>query len=177
MLNFIQHQNVPVGGGCRKSRRGKSIRAGVSSRSSVNNGAMLESTSSFPGPAGVSTSIDLVAVYANFLNQKPQPQSQIQIPDLLYDYSFDQKHQYTTTNHQLITSMNGRMNSSQLPPLPGEDVATSEGMVGSSFDLMFPNHIIQSTDRTAGIEQDSKVQLNGNGNPFSMLNLEAIFRP
>ncbi|KAL2533498.1 Dof zinc finger protein DOF3.5 [Abeliophyllum distichum] len=211
-------RNVPVGGGCRKSRRGKSIRAGVSSRSSVNNGAMLESTSSFPGPAGVSTSIDLAAVYVNFLNQKPQPQPQIQIPDLLYDGipsfdymaaglgqesgcgilsdksleipagdenaryfwgldSFDQKHQYTTTNHQLITSMNGRMNSSQLPPLPGEDVATSEGMVGSSFDLMSPNHIIQSTDRTAGIEQDSEVQSNGNGNPFSMLNLEAIFRP
>ncbi|KAL2554217.1 dof zinc finger protein DOF5.3-like [Forsythia ovata] len=91
--------------------------------------------------------------------------------------SFDQKHQYTTTDHQLITSMNGMMNNSPLPPLPGEDVATSEGMVGSSFDLLLPNHIFQSTVQTAGIEQDSEVQLNGNGNPFSMLNLEAIFRP
>lgn len=88
--------------------------------------------------------------------------------------AFNQKHQYAT-DHQLITSMNGPMNNSPLPPLPSEDVATSEEMVGSSFELMLPNHIFQSTDQTARIEQDSE-QLNRNGNPFSMLNLEAIFR-
>ncbi|CAI9780248.1 unnamed protein product [Fraxinus pennsylvanica] len=212
-------RNVPVGGGCRKRRRGKSIRTsstvGVSTRSSGNNGAMLESNSSYPGP-GVSTNIDLAAVYANFLNQKQQPEPRVEVPKLLYDGipsfyymaagldqesgcgilsdksleihagienaryfcgldAFNQKHQYTT-DHQLITSMNGLMNNSPLPPLPSEDVATSEGMVGSSFDLMLPNHIFRSTERTAGIEQDSE-QLNGHGNPFSMLNLEAIFRP
>ncbi|CAI9766401.1 unnamed protein product [Fraxinus pennsylvanica] len=213
-------RNVPVGGGCRRSRRGKSIRTslstgGVSCRSSGNNGAMLVSSSSDPGP-GVSTSIDLAAVYANFLNQKPQPELHVDIPGLLYDGipsfdymaaglgqqsgceilsdksleihagngsaryfcgldSFDQKFQYKT-DHQLITSMNDLMNNSPLPPLPGEDVETSEGMVGSSFDLMLPNHVFQSSAQTAGIEQDSE-QLNENGNPFSMLNLEAIFRP
>lgn len=82
-------RNVPIGGGCRKSRRGKSIRAssstgGVCCRSSVHKGAMVESSSSYPGPV-VSNSIDLAAVYANFLNQKPQPEPRVEIPELLFD--------------------------------------------------------------------------------------------
>ncbi|CAK9183158.1 unnamed protein product [Ilex paraguariensis] len=78
-------RNVPVGGGCRKSRRGKSIRLstdGVSSRSLAYrstpcpNGTSLDDfTNSSMGPDG--PNIDLAMVYANFLNQPPEPDTQV----------------------------------------------------------------------------------------------------
>lgn len=79
-------RNVPVGGGCRKTRRSKAVRIarhGVSSRfinsgdsrgaPNCNNSSMPESSNSRPS----SSSIDLAVVYANFLNQQPQAPQEI----------------------------------------------------------------------------------------------------
>ncbi|KAL5808617.1 hypothetical protein ACOSQ3_029308 [Xanthoceras sorbifolium] len=93
-------RNVPVGGGCRKNRRGKSVRLsidhGVSSKSLPYGGAssasighsycnkvssLLESTSSPTMQDG--PNIDLALVYANFLNQRPDTKtgSALEMPD------------------------------------------------------------------------------------------------
>ncbi|XP_057954049.1 dof zinc finger protein DOF3.5 [Malania oleifera] len=66
-------RNVPIGGGCRKNRRGKSFRmsADVSARS---RGAAPHDPPLGGGPAHRGpSSIDLAVVYANYLN--PQPDS------------------------------------------------------------------------------------------------------
>ncbi|XP_035544155.1 LOW QUALITY PROTEIN: dof zinc finger protein DOF3.5-like [Juglans regia] len=95
-------RNVPVGGGCRKNRRGKSlyIKAstdGVQSRSlahgNLPNGSLghsygAEGSSSFEStssssmkPAG--SQIDLALVYANFLNQQPDSKTTgFELPEL-----------------------------------------------------------------------------------------------
>ncbi|XP_057778026.1 dof zinc finger protein DOF2.2 [Salvia miltiorrhiza] len=65
-------RNVPVGGGCRKTRRGKSVRATTAAVTQSNHRS-IESMSAAAG-GGASTSIDLAAVYANFLNQPPRQQ-------------------------------------------------------------------------------------------------------
>ncbi|XP_065847177.1 dof zinc finger protein DOF1.2 [Euphorbia lathyris] len=67
-------RNVPVGGGCRKSRRAKSTR--IDHRSISNSTA---GDSMFQQTAGDTNAsdIDLAVVFANFLNQEPpfQPES------------------------------------------------------------------------------------------------------
>ncbi|GLT90143.1 hypothetical protein SLE2022_080900 [Rubroshorea leprosula] len=85
-------RNVPVGGGCRKNRRGKALRIpgtseGVPPRTSMGCGVVLKDSTechshSYPLAAAeqcTSTSgmsdgshIDLAAVYANFLNHQPE---------------------------------------------------------------------------------------------------------
>ncbi|KAL1549262.1 dof zinc finger protein DOF3.5 [Salvia divinorum] len=69
-------RNVPVGGGCRKTRRGKSTRAAPQ----ANNRSM--NTISPGSGGGASTCIDLAVVYANFLNQPP-PQQENHYADAL----------------------------------------------------------------------------------------------
>lgn len=87
-------RNVPVGGGCRKNRRGKSVRLstdGVSSKrlsymGEINNvNGFLESTSSSSLMQQQDGShIDLALVYANFLNQPPEkkPAGSFELPEL-----------------------------------------------------------------------------------------------
>lgn len=87
-------RNVPVGGGCRKNRRGKSLRlatasdGGVHTKSSnygsavssgplghsygANNGSFLHEYSSRSSMLPDGSHIDLALVYANYLNQKPE---------------------------------------------------------------------------------------------------------
>ncbi|KAG8376804.1 hypothetical protein BUALT_Bualt09G0102000 [Buddleja alternifolia] len=231
-------RNVPVGGGCRKSRRGKSIRvstdaAVANSRALPHNG--IESSSSFSssGPDNIpSSSIDLAAVYANFLSPKPRVESASAMPDgivvnippvefqnfqmnnshlhqesgfldcgtfpgrllsetqLLGDNSmffsgFDSFQKQTqqniiTGNNFIIPSIINPANNvgSLLPPLPGEDVAVSEGMLWPGPDLILPNQIHETT--SAGMVEPAAGQnselLGGNMSTFSELNLEAIFR-
>lgn len=229
-------RNVPIGGGCRKTRRGKSIRvsstdgAAVNSRNLAHN--RIESSSSI---SEASTSIDLAAVYANFLNLVPRAENnQIealsQLPDgienipsiefsnfqslhmnqlitshlpqennrffecetfparlsgtqlfgpgggnsmFLGGLDGFQKHQFTTGNS--FNSLNP-MDNDILPPLPGEEVAVSEGMLWPSGDVILPNQILPSTQEIQPEEEQNSGLLNGNVSPFGGLNLEAIFR-
>ncbi|XP_019177750.1 PREDICTED: dof zinc finger protein DOF5.3-like [Ipomoea nil] len=85
-------RNVPVGGGCRKTRRPKSsssirlvdghrrggmfiAQEGISAAADNNNPAAAAAAGGTNGPA---PNIDLAAVYANFMNQKPNPNPQPQ---------------------------------------------------------------------------------------------------
>lgn len=84
-------RNVPVGGGCRKTRRGKAVRItrhGLSSRDNsvygnsqgaANGNSMAESSTN---PA---SNIDLAVVYANFLNQQPRldETKQLEMPSII----------------------------------------------------------------------------------------------
>ncbi|KAI4341313.1 hypothetical protein MLD38_026049 [Melastoma candidum] len=77
-------RNVPIGGGCRKNRRSRSIRvstAEAASRATLGygsggNGGLIKAqcfdstTGSSASPDG--SHIDLALVYANYLNQKPE---------------------------------------------------------------------------------------------------------
>ncbi|MBA0854466.1 hypothetical protein Goshw_000269 [Gossypium schwendimanii] len=61
-------RNVPVGGGCRKSRRGKSRRERVEKRDQISMTDSKNSTSSSDGDSGNQPDIDLALVFAKFLN-------------------------------------------------------------------------------------------------------------
>ncbi|XP_022766302.1 dof zinc finger protein DOF1.2-like [Durio zibethinus] len=91
-------RNVPAGGGCRKSRRGKSSRVEKSGQFSMNYNKNLSSSGSHQEMIGVSSSdgdsgnqsgptrgsdIDLAVVFAKFLNQSTsfdQPEIAIEEP-------------------------------------------------------------------------------------------------
>ncbi|XP_062109776.1 dof zinc finger protein DOF3.5-like [Humulus lupulus] len=88
-------RNVPVGGGCRKNRRGKSLRLSTATDGAIlaknlnygtttvssglvghsyganNNGSFLDEYSNRSSMLPDGSHIDLALVYANFLNQKP----------------------------------------------------------------------------------------------------------
>ncbi|XP_074352641.1 dof zinc finger protein DOF3.5-like [Apium graveolens] len=78
-------RNVPVGGGCRKTRRSKAVRIarhGVSSRfisSTSGDSRRAPNCNSMPESSTnpSSSNIDLAVVYANFLNQQPQAPQEI----------------------------------------------------------------------------------------------------
>ncbi|PON99662.1 Zinc finger, Dof-type [Trema orientale] len=70
-------RNVPVGGGCRKNRRSKSVKVPSRDRSSLSSyspdsAELSESSNGDSGSGSQSDSgIDLAVVFANFLNQNP----------------------------------------------------------------------------------------------------------
>ncbi|KAF8403381.1 hypothetical protein HHK36_011483 [Tetracentron sinense] len=87
-------RNVPVGGGYRKNRRGKSVR--ISTGRSSSYGSVLagvgRSVSPPHDPTRSSASpIDLALVYAKFLNQQPEVNPGLVIPELPREFgaSFD----------------------------------------------------------------------------------------
>ncbi|KAL0016279.1 hypothetical protein SO802_003348 [Lithocarpus litseifolius] len=87
-------RNVPVGGGCRKNRRGKSSRqlpqtqrVSVTNSSNYANDQSTDSSSSNGDSSTNGSDIDLAVVFANFLNQNPsnnieQPEF-MTVPDLV----------------------------------------------------------------------------------------------
>lgn len=107
-------RNVPVGGGCRKNRRGKSLKLSTDVHSkSLGYGGMpndpirhpydhsVESSSSSITPDG--SHIDLALVYANFLN--PQPDSKtsgFEMPELPGE--FDPSPEFTTISNTNLES-------------------------------------------------------------------------
>ncbi|KAG6427589.1 hypothetical protein SASPL_111835 [Salvia splendens] len=72
-------RNVPIGGGCRKTRRGKSTRAAPQSNN--NNSRSIAAISPGGGGGASTATIDLSAVYANFLNQPPHQPENHAIPE------------------------------------------------------------------------------------------------
>lgn len=86
-------RNVPVGGGCRKNRRGKSVRLstdGVSSKSlsymgEINkvNGFLESTSTSSLMQQQDGSHIDIALVFANFLNQPPEekPAGSFELPE------------------------------------------------------------------------------------------------
>ncbi|XAR64756.1 hypothetical protein NMG60_11008569 [Bertholletia excelsa] len=79
-------RNVPVGGGCRKSRRGKSIRISNEhhrgpSRNFQGHGGDPAAGSSAVTSGG-SPGIDLAQVYANFLNPTRESETRIHVPEM-----------------------------------------------------------------------------------------------
>ncbi|KAL0410182.1 UNVERIFIED_CONTAM: Dof zinc finger protein DOF3.5 [Sesamum latifolium] len=192
-------RNVPIGGGCRKSRRGKSIRlpadGGVGSRVLARHGIESSSSNSAGPSADSSTSIDLAAVYANYLNQTPRPENQIEAVPQLPDgigippVEFPNFHMNQLSCHlpqeseffecgPFPDSINPIDN---LPPLPGEDVGAPDGILWPGSDVILPNQLILPStthEMAPAVEpagQNSEM-LNGNVSPFTALNLEAIFR-
>ncbi|KAG2263751.1 hypothetical protein Bca52824_070858 [Brassica carinata] len=110
-------RNVPVGGGCRKSRRTKS------SSSNAKTGVTASSCNS----GGGSPNIDLALVYANFLNPKPDEPTLQATCDLATGASMEPSnwsmdigddHHYDHQVEHIIEECgyNG------LPPFPGEEL-------------------------------------------------------
>ncbi|KAK6942525.1 Zinc finger, Dof-type [Dillenia turbinata] len=95
-------RNVPVGGGCRKNRRGnKSLRmsndhhyrnnlaCGVVSNDSISH-SLVDHSSTSSSTNGGSSDIDLALVYANFVNQNLNSDTgldHVQVPQLLSDHN------------------------------------------------------------------------------------------
>ncbi|KAG6430693.1 hypothetical protein SASPL_108766 [Salvia splendens] len=183
-------RNVPVGGGCRKTRRGKSKRAAPQ----ANNNRSINTIS----PSGAS--IDLAAVYANFLNQPPQqpenhyadallPLNQIgsHLPDqeigsFPIRFSETQLLGHGIGNWESLdatfpkqqfgaaggSGLGGVRDDHVLPPLPGEEAA-----VWPSSEMMLHNQMLPSALYEVEASQQNSELLS----PFgSGLHLEAIFR-
>ncbi|KAK8494071.1 hypothetical protein V6N13_126146 [Hibiscus sabdariffa] len=102
-------RNVPVGGGCRKNRRGKSLRLppnGVHSKSlscdSIRHSyAPVESNCS--SAMSEDSHIDLTLVYANFLNnQQPENKSGFKVPELHRE--FDPSLEFSTLSNTNMES-------------------------------------------------------------------------
>ena len=137
-------RNVPVGGGCRKNRRGKSLRiptdgvpskglsCGVVPTDSIGHSygnkvnASAESNSSSAESDG--SQIDLALVYANFLNNKqPENKSGFEVPELPSEFD---------PSLQFASLLNTNMESSM--QLPEEN-----GVIGclTRSDLSTENHL------------------------------------
>ncbi|KAL0338698.1 UNVERIFIED_CONTAM: Dof zinc finger protein DOF3.5 [Sesamum angustifolium] len=155
-------RNVPIGGGCRKSRRGKSIRlpadGGVGSRALVRHGIESSSSNSADPSADSSTSIDLAAVYANYLNQTPRPENQIeavsQLPDgiAIPPVEFSNFHMNQLSSH--LPQESGFFECGPFPDrFPGNQLLGD----GNSIFL-------------GGLEPFQKQQVTFSGNNFSSIN-------
>ncbi|KAF5747761.1 hypothetical protein HS088_TW05G00488 [Tripterygium wilfordii] len=143
-------RNVPVGGGCRKNRRGKSAAALRLSTCSENprvhnsyGNSMVESVNAAALSDG--SHIDLALVYANFLNQ-PQPEpksldSTIQIPDGNIDTQLDQQH----SRVQEFMSNESVSIDHGLPPLPGEELVGSDQEIFWSNSQTMASHSLPAT--------------------------------
>ncbi|XP_057468136.1 dof zinc finger protein DOF1.3-like [Actinidia eriantha] len=92
-------RNVPVGGGCRKSRKGKSTCiSACSSRVMRNDHFTLDMLKS-ERDSGSST-IDLGQVYANFLNHhRPKPEIQLEMTEL--PFSIDPSFQFASVDSNM----------------------------------------------------------------------------
>ncbi|GMI64634.1 hypothetical protein like AT3G52440 [Hibiscus trionum] len=143
-------RNVPVGGGCRKNRRGKSLRLvptdGVHSKSlscdSIKHSyASAESNCSSDMSDG--SHIDLALVYANFLNDQ-------QLETNL-----------STENHLNNNEQIHYPGNYSLPPLPGDDFSWSSS----------PSSISPSLQAT-----QEPNQLFGNWNPFDLYSDDTFSR-
>ncbi|KFK34490.1 hypothetical protein AALP_AA5G152400 [Arabis alpina] len=133
-------RNVPVGGGCRKSRRPKS--------SSSSNGKTGNSCSS---GGGGSPSIDLALVYANFLNPKadePTLQENCDLAslvatDFLVDNpTMDQSWSMEINDGHQVEHIVEECGYNGLPPFPGEELLSIEtNGVWSDALLIGHNHV------------------------------------
>ncbi|KAI9122285.1 hypothetical protein K1719_006974 [Acacia pycnantha] len=165
-------RNVPVGGGCRKNRRGSKTSFRQSSMDALppkisphgdncNNPATNPPSCSSSGVSDA-PNIDLALVYANFLNQKPDPrgpsadvivglpsedhdqvgvsgclaESQLSESDQMYLYGFNSmpKNQEDHGIDQRCSSSSGSQEAMnfELPPLPGEEATLHDDMMWSN---------------------------------------------
>ncbi|KAE8125210.1 hypothetical protein FH972_020043 [Carpinus fangiana] len=201
-------RNVPVGGGCRKNRRG----AGKPLRSSVAHGKLPNDhpmgINSLAGTSTTSTimpdgsHIDLALVYANFLNQKPDSKTApFELPELPADFvssgaqlaeenGFFGCHNLSeyageicpsASDYQMCLSGSESIQKQQdrgyrsssnyyaMPPLPGEDIATTDQeVVWSSSQAMMVNHSFQGTQLPVGQEAEDPNSLISNWSPFDL---------
>ncbi|XP_047957627.1 dof zinc finger protein DOF3.5 [Salvia hispanica] len=188
-------RNVPVGGGCRKTRRGKSTRAAPQPNSNRSTNTISPS-----GGSGASTSIDLAAVYANFVNQPPEnhyadallPLNQIsshlpeqEIGSFPIRFSETQLLGHGIGNWESLdaafpkqqfgaaggSGLGGASDYHVLPPLPGEEAVAAA--VWPSSEMMLHNQMLPSALYEAEASHQNSELLS----PFgSALHLEAIFR-
>ncbi|KAL8527002.1 hypothetical protein ACS0TY_016028 [Phlomoides rotata] len=188
-------RNVPVGGGCRKTRRApKSTRLAGSGpeRLEPRSVSALQETST-------TSNIDLAAVYANFVNHAPPPVAEtasylhggaIDVPSIEFSIinlssstvppemnGYFACEQFPATfpvgfdgfqTGSSFMSMNIPMGNDLLPPFPGEEVWPNS-------DAVLQNQIMNDQEMIGGGEENMEVG-NGNMSMFSGLNLEAIFR-
>ncbi|CAA7019210.1 unnamed protein product [Microthlaspi erraticum] len=136
-------RNVPVGGGCRKSRRPKS--------SSGNSGKTGLTANSCSSGGGGSPSIDLALVYANFLNPKPDKPKPHENCDFATDFhgnnpidaSMDPTWSMEINDHHhQVEHIVEECGYNGLPPFPGEELLSIEtNGVWSDALLIGHNHV------------------------------------
>nr|QPM65707.1 Dof transcription factor [Betula platyphylla]QYF06650.1 Dof [Betula platyphylla] len=183
-------RNVPVGGGCRKNRRGnKSLRLSSSTEGHLAHGKLpndpMGRHHSLVGPSASGSTmmpdgshIDLALVYANFLNQKPESKtSPFELPELPADHCFVSSSIsplsveengffgcHTTLSGEESVRYDDSSNYYALPPLPGEEV-----VVWSSSQAMMVNHSFQGTQLPAVLGPEAEEypdSLISNWSPF-----------
>ncbi|KAK2968938.1 hypothetical protein RJ640_003625 [Escallonia rubra] len=174
-------RNVPVGGGCRRSRRGRSLRVSphddhVSSRNLSSYGSESSNgTSAVPD----GSNIDLAVVYANFLNQTPQTQPHVEremppalvlssVPDMAMEFGIHLPQENDLVQQYFASSTTDCATSDYgLLPLP-----PAQEMVWSNPDVIVPNHMLH----VLRPEAQDRNELVGDGSPFGLPDYVKIFR-
>lgn len=163
---------MPIGGGCRKSRRGKYNKTLRQTNNTVGNYDDMRRDSSSVVSDG--PNIDLAQVYASFLNQNPdQVQTELCYPTPEYssllntdfghsalsqelgltESHFDDSIQmylcgFNSKKYQEYSSSHDTTITNtifELPPLPGEEATTSHSDVLLFNSEMMVDHALQAT--------------------------------
>lgn len=153
-------RNIPVGGGCRKARRTKSIRVydTINSHNFLARGDIIENRSSDGGSMIIPpkpTNIDIQQVYANFLNQRPQTTYQEQMHD-------------PVLNGELDPMSSSSFGFSSIPTMEMEFGATNFGLnlesflnEGSGMQFCGYNSIFSNQDGGSGVSNSGLPPLPG----------------
>ncbi|CAN8278948.1 unnamed protein product [Cochlearia groenlandica] len=156
-------RNVPVGGGCRKSRRPKSSSGGGGN--AKNSLTANSCTSRGGGGGGGTRNIDLALVYANFLNPKPDDDNDMHAlqennafetavaRDCLVD--MDPTWSMEMENQHIVDECGGGGYINGLPPFPGEELLSIEtnnnGVWSNHHALLIGHHDHNHLDTCGGV--------------------------
>ncbi|PIA54316.1 hypothetical protein AQUCO_00900691v1 [Aquilegia coerulea] len=176
-------RNVPIGGGCRKNRRSRSVPP-TNERSVSNGSSSYGSEQSGLGRSGLhpnepngnvshdhtmnslpmsdTSTIDLAVVYAKFLNQPPDSSPGLVMPDFPRDFdsSFDLLSVSDTTpdsTHVHFSQEQCIVGNNEVSDPPPE-VHLSDGqhqMLLGEFDLNFEEQERMSVSQPAGLEESN----------------------
>ncbi|KAK7396770.1 hypothetical protein VNO78_17928 [Psophocarpus tetragonolobus] len=195
-------RNVPVGGGCRKSRRGKCNNNNTLRQANVNAvGHNIDSDMRRASSSVVSVSdapnIDLAQVYASFLNHKPDQVQTLCCPfsDLNTDFDFghtafsqelgltdfgDDIHMYFCGFNSI--QMHTTNTNFELPPLPGEEAQISHADMlwsKSNSHEIIADHALQATKPPLFAPQayDAEFLMSNCWNHFDLPRDASFFAP
>ncbi|KAI3798308.1 hypothetical protein L1987_33579 [Smallanthus sonchifolius] len=134
-------RNIPVGGGCRKTRRAKSIRVSDTPNIHGEGGSTgnVETRGDRAGGSAMMqpTNIDLQQVYANFLNQRPQITHQEQMHDQLLHGEVDPM---SLIGFSSIPNMEMEFGATNFPTSLECFLSQGNGVQFCGYNSIFNNH-------------------------------------
>ncbi|KAJ6361931.1 hypothetical protein OIU78_002354 [Salix suchowensis] len=173
-------RNVPVGGGCRKNRRGKSLRLSSNDHHSksfaygglpnnsvrhpyIHKGNSSTESSSSPTIPDEENDLAGCLTISDFSTEAPLSDND----HLMYCYSLDSAHKHQDHQDRTEHCTSNDTCSFNLPPLPGQETASQETLWSNSH-LMGNHSLGMSQQPVLGPETQDPNVLFGNWSPFDL---------